>query len=94
MEIFLRVVSWPFLAIFYAISWLVASVLQILKVSLGLLGVFMFGIGIFGSIASIPVSIQYGWKEGLAILFVSLVSALIGRPLTKWFLGVDPIFIN
>ena len=92
MEIFLRVVSWPFRAIFFTVSWLIASVLQILKVSLGLLGVSMFGIGIFGSLASIPLSIQYGWKEGLAILLVSLVFSLIGRPLTKWLLGVDPIF--
>ena len=94
MEIFIRIVSWPFRTIFNALSWLVASILQILKVSIGLLGVFMFGIGIFGSIGSIPVSIQYGWKEGCAILIVSLILSLVGRPMSKLFLGVDPIYFN
>jgi hypothetical protein len=90
----IKAIIWPFRTIFNALIWLVASILQILKVSLGLAGVLLFGVGIFGSIASIPVAIQHGWQGGLAFLLISLVSALIGRTLTKWFLGVDPIFIN
>ena len=92
MEIFVRIVSWPFGVIISVLSWIVISIFEILKVSLGLAGVFLFGVGIFGSIASIPVAIQHGWKEGLAILLVSLIFSIVGRPLTKWFLGVDPIY--
>ena len=89
---FYRAITWPIRAGVSVLGWLIISIFEILKVSLGLAGVLLFGIGIIGSIASIPVAIQHGWQGGLAFLFISLVFALIGRPLTKWFLGVDPIF--
>ena len=89
---FYRAITWPIRILFSALTWLFESILQILSVVIGFIGVFLFGIGIFGSIASIPVAIQHGWKEGLAILLVSLIFSIVGRPLTKWFLGVDPIY--
>jgi membrane protein implicated in regulation of membrane protease activity len=60
----------------------------------GFLGVVLFGLGIIGPIVAIPTAIQYGWEQGLFLLVISLLSALIGRPLVKRFFGVDPIFIN
>ncbi len=88
----LRAITWPIRALVSSLKWLVESTYQILKVTAGFLGVFLFGLGLFGTIIAIPTAIQYGWEQGLFFLVVSLASGLIGRPLVRRFLGVDPIF--
>ena len=88
----LRAITWPIRAIFQSLKWLFQSIFQIFRVIFGFAGVFLFGIGLFGTIVAIPTGILYGWEQGLFFLVVSLASGLIGRPLVKRFLGVDPIF--
>jgi len=90
----IRAITWPIRTLFSILKWLFESVFQILSVVVGFLGVVLFGIGIIGPIVAIPTAIQYGWEQGLFFLVASLVSAIIGRPLVKRFLGVDPIFFN
>jgi hypothetical protein len=90
----IRAITWPIRATISSLKWLVESVFQILSVVVGFLGVVLFGLGVFGPIVAIPTAIQLGWEQGLFLLVVSLASGLIGRPLVKRFLGVDPIFLT
>jgi NCAIR mutase (PurE)-related protein len=90
----LRAITWPIRKLFSILKWLVESIFQVLKITAGFVGVVLFGLGVFGPIVAIPTAIQYGWEQGLFLLVVSLASGLIGRPLVKRFLGVDPIFLT